>query len=253
MEEEKKKPHRIYNLRFQPVDVKKVFFAAPPTALPLLVDLRDRMPPIYDQGNLGSCTGFAICGAYSFLAKKPLKPSCLFQYYNERLLDGTVGYDAGSSIYQSVQALEKFGVCGEKMWPYDISKFTMQPPQPCYDNAKLNMVTQANQIAVDLQQMKRCLANGYPFVFGIVVFPSFESEEVGRTGIVPNPEANEVSIGAHAMVVVGYDDAKQWFIVRNSWGTSWGGHGGYLFLPYSYLSNTQLCSDLWTIRKTSRN
>ena len=49
------------------------------------------------------------------------------------------------------------------------------------------------------------------------------------------------------MVAVGYDDASQTFLVRNSWGTGWG-MAGYFTMPYTYLVQPGLADDLWTIR-----
>lgn len=57
----------------------------------------------------------------------------------------------------------------------------------------------------------------------------------------PLPKSHESVVG------VGYDDAKSWFAVRNSWGAQWG-LKGYFTLPYAYLSDTNLASDFWTIR-----
>ena len=59
------------------------------------VDLRPHCPPVYDQGQLGSCTGNAIAGAVQFdREKQKLKPdfvpSRLFIYYGERVIEGTV-------------------------------------------------------------------------------------------------------------------------------------------------------------------
>ena len=68
--------------------------------------------------------------------------------------------------------------------------------------------------------MQGCLAPGYPFVFGFSVYESFMSAEVARTGEVPLPPRGEQLIGGHAVLAVGYDDAIQRFIVRNSWGES---------------------------------
>ena len=61
------------------------------------------------------------------------------------------------------------------------------------------------------------------------------------------PAFGERVVGGHAVCAVGYDDAKQWFIVRNSWGASWGDHG-YFYMPYDYLTNASLSSSFWTIR-----
>ena len=98
-----------------------------------------------------------------------------------------------------------------------------------------------------LSQLRGCLASGDPFVFGFTVYESFESAAVARTGHAPLPAAGESAIGGHAVVGVGYDDVKQWFIVRNSWGARWG-RKGYFTLPYAYVTDDDLASDFWTIR-----
>jgi C1A family cysteine protease len=61
------------------------------------------------------------------------------------------------------------------------------------------------------------------------------------------PAPSERAIGGHAVMAVGYEDANQWFVVRNSWGSGWG-LAGYFTLPYSYLIQSGLSSDFWTIR-----
>jgi hypothetical protein len=48
-------------------------------------------------------------------------------------------------------------------------------------------------------------------------------------------------------MVVGYDNASQRFIVRNSWGALWG-NKGYFTIPYAYFLNPNMADDLWTIR-----
>jgi len=95
--------------------------------------------------------------------------------------------------------------------------------------------------------MKGCLASGYPFVFGFTVYDSFESTTVAQTGHAPMPQPGEKVAGGHAVAAVGYDDKNQWFIVRNSWGASWG-LKGYFTLPYQYLLAADLSDDFWTIR-----
>jgi len=94
--------------------------------------------------------------------------------------------------------------------------------------------------------MKACLAAGNPFVFGFTVYDSFETQEVANTGVVPMPGRNESVLGGHAVTCVGYDDSTQRFIVRNSWGTSWG-QAGYFTMPYAYLLDDNLSDDFWVI------
>jgi C1A family cysteine protease len=236
-------------------DARDVLYAAPPqylAKLPTKVDLRDQCPKeVYDQGQLGSCTANAIGAAFEFdLLKQGLTdfmPSRLFIYYNERSMEGTVGSDSGAQIRDGIKTVYKQGVCPESSWPYDISKFADQPPAECYTEASSHQVTSYQRVSRVLNQMKGCLAHGYPFVFGFSVYSSFESDEVAKTGVVPMPDvANEEFLGGHAVLAVGYDDAEQRFVVRNSWGDTWG-MGGYFTMPYAYLTERSLASDFWAI------
>ena len=82
--------------------------------------------------------------------------------------------------------------------------------------------------------MKACLASGWPFVIGFSVYESFESSAVARTGLMPMPAHGEALLDGHAVLVVGYEDARQVFITRNSWSAQWADHG-YFYMPYAYL------------------
>jgi C1A family cysteine protease len=251
------KPRKIQRYGWTPdlPDHRDLMFAAPlapPSGLPTLVDLRSKCPPVYDQGQLGSCTGNSIAGGIQFeeiKQKLPNKttPSRLFIYYNERVIEGTVSHDSGAQIRDGMKSVATTGYCFETTWPYDIAKFTVQPPPACYAEAKLHVVKQYMRLGQNLAQMKGCLAAGFPFVFGFTVYDSFESPAVAKTGIVPMPGPGESVLGGHAVLCVGYDDSKQLFIVRNSWGSGWG-QAGYFEIPYAYLMDHSLSSDFWTIR-----
>ncbi len=222
----------------------------PPT-LPPRVDLRPNCSVVEDQGSLGSCTGNALAGAIEVLERKNKVPfvdaSRLFIYYNERVIEGTVKSDSGAMIRDGIKTLKKQGVCSEKKWPYIVSKFAVKPSAACYKEALQHQITAYHRI-VTVDEMRTCLAEGFPFVFGFTVYESFESQEVAKTGVVNMPQPAERAIGGHAVLGVGYDDAEKRFIVRNSWGTSWGLQG-YFTMPYEYLADRNLSDDFWTIHK----
>lgn len=236
-------------------DARDYLYAAPlnrfPQGLPPSVDLRSECPPVYDQGQLGSCTANAIAGAIEFDQKKQgsteFTPSRLFIYYNERVIEGSVSQDGGAQIRDGIKSVGTLGAPPETDWPYDIAKFAAAPPAQAFDDAKQDLVSTYSRVAQVLPQLQGCLASGFPFVFGFSVYDAFESPEVASTGIVPMPKAGEQVLGGHAVMAVGYDDTKRVFIVRNSWGNTWGMRG-YFTIPYEYLLTANLSSDFWTIR-----
>ena len=220
--------------------------------IPAAVDLRSQCPPVYDQGQLGSCTANALAGAYEFDRKKQKKkdfmPSRLFIYYNERVIEHSVSSDAGAQIRDGIKTLNKQGVCPEKEWPYNISKFAEKPLPVCYTDAKKNEIQSYQRLDnTNLTTLKSCISEGFPFVFGFTVYESFMSATVAKNGKMPMPKTGESVDGGHAVMAVGYDDAKSVMIVRNSWNTTWGDKG-YFYMPYAYITSNNLCDDFWTIR-----
>jgi C1A family cysteine protease len=235
-------------------DGRDYMYAAPLEVLadlPLKVDLSGDCPGVYDQGQLGSCTANSIGGALEYdqmkQGQKAFTPSRLFIYYNERKIEGTIDSDSGAMIRDGVKSVNKVGAPPETDWPYDIDKFRDKPPKKAYDDAKKHQAIRYARLTQTLGQLKGCLAAGFPFVFGFVVYESFESPEVAKSGDAPMPRANEAQLGGHAVLAVGYDEDTQRFLIRNSWGTGWG-KKGYFTLPYPYLLQASLSSDFWTIR-----
>ncbi|HXX29423.1 MAG TPA: C1 family peptidase [Myxococcaceae bacterium] len=245
-------------------DHRDLYFSAPvPTlrALPPRTDLRPRCPPVYDQGQLGSCTANAVAGAVQFVRRLERKrpdfvPSRLFIYFNERVLEHTVDEDSGAQLRDGMKVATKLGVCPEESrprkpwdWPYLPERFAQRPPRPCFQEALDNQVLSYLRISQTPSQLRGCLAAGYPFVFGFTVYDSFESAQVARTGEAGMPGRGDRVVGGHAVLAVGYDDGTQRFLCRNSWGAQWG-RQGYFTIPYAYLLDTDLSSDFWTVRLT---
>jgi C1A family cysteine protease len=236
-------------------DQRDHLYAAPRQVLlklPEKIDLRPHCPPVFDQGQLGSCTANAISNAYRFDLLKQrgtpaFVPSRLFLYYNERAIEGSVKTDSGAMLRDGIKTLAKQGVCAESTWPYETDRYADKPPANAYREGLHHQALNYQRLSQDSMQMKGCIASGYPFVFGFSVYESFESAAVARTGQVPMPGSGERLVGGHAVLAVGYDDRRQQFTAMNSWSTAWGDEG-YFHMPYAYLSSPQLAGDLWTVR-----
>jgi C1A family cysteine protease len=178
-------------------------------------------------------------------------PSRLFIYYNERTMEGSVASDAGAQIRDGIKSIGVQGACPEAEWPYNIAKFADKPTPVCYkDGKKCEALAYQRLSNTNLNQLKGCIASGYPFVFGFTVYEAFESAEVAKTGILNLPAPTEKTVGGHAVLAVDYDDAIERFIIRNSWAKDWG-MKGYFTMPYAYITSPNLADDFWTVRGIS--
>lgn len=235
-------------------------------APPQKVDNRPLLMLPYDQFQLGSCTGQACAGEHqarqirqhlaaiprptaaqvAAAIKKSWCPSRLAIYYDERVIEGTVNQDAGAEIRDGIKVLAKKGAAPETLWPYNTAKFAKKPTAAYYAEAVKHTALRYERVTQTLSHMLAALADTGSFIFGFSVYESFESDTVTRTGVVPMPRTQERLLGGHAVMAVGYDQAKRWFIVRNSWGTRWGDKG-YFYMPFDYLLNDDLSADFWRV------
>jgi C1A family cysteine protease len=240
---------RKYPLRRDTPDFRDLRYTTTRTVgLPAKVDLRGGFCDPWDQLDIGSCGPHGVEALYWFDRRRQdlpdMLPSMLFAYWACREMEGTTRSDAGVSLRDCIKIPIKVGTCPESMWRYRKANLYRRPSAACYAEACKHVALQYQRVARDITQMRACLAGGNPFVFGMSVYTEFESSEVAATGVADLPRQGESLLGGHAVVAVGYDDAQQRFIVRNSWGTGWGMRGHFT-LPYAYLANPGLSADFW--------
>lgn len=227
--------------------------------LPPKVDLRPQMTAVEDQSSTNSCAANATAGAYEYLMKKHLGDdsydvSRMFIYYNARAAlieaEGGALEDQGTTILSCMSALEQNGACSEGAWPFEEGRVNEAPDDASYEEARQFLIEGFEQVPTDLTAWKTALAAGYPIIFGLKLFDSFDKQKA--KGVVPPPTPKETgreSHGGHAMLCVGYSDADEVFIVRNSWGSGWG-DGGYCYVPYRYVMNQDYnFDDSWVVKK----
>lgn len=246
--------HARYGWKPQLPDLRdhQLMQAGAPVTLPTEFDLRTTgyLPPVFDQGQSGSCTGHGTVAGIMYARAKSKLPfidlSRFFPYYNGRVIEGDAGSDDGAQIRDVVKASAQLGDCPYPEWPTDMSKVTSKPPSTCYLDAIKHKV-QYTAVTHVPYHVKHCISVlGLPVVFGFTVYDSFESDQVAATGIMPMPDLNTESVvGGHCVAAVGYSDSKNYVICRNSWGNGWGDKG-YFYMPYDYFFSA-LASDFWAI------
>lgn len=228
--------------------------------LPDYVDLRAEMPPVYDQGDLGSCAPNAGIACVEHAELKAHDPdarrlSRLHTYWHARAKINATESDSGSHIRDVFQVLAELGAPREQFWPYDIERFREEPPSKWdWSSGHHRAIEYRSIVDTSERDMQACLAEGYPFTFGFAVPRSFLSVP-SHGGWQPRPD--EPIVGYHAVVAVGYDFSPDAFaswaggcwIVRNSWSEGWGREGHFL-VPRTWLPLEAF--DCWTIRRVTR-
>ncbi|MDM8365469.1 C1 family peptidase [Bacillus thuringiensis] len=207
--------------------------------LPERVDLRSYFPSVRNQGRFATCVPFAATALREYYIGRDTTArgadisylSPLYMYYPR-------GPKDGMRLEEAFQSMQYQGVTPEMERPYDLNpENTAQFQNPItntqwkqalpYQIRNYQLISQSNMVA----QIKQALAHRDPVMVGIYVYPNFDATP--SSGIVP-PVTSKKSRGGHALVVVGYDEKNNWFILRNSWGEKFGDQG-YVYMNYQTL------------------
>lgn len=227
-------------------------------SLPMSIDLTSYFPDIYDQGEIGSCTGNSASSVIKYMMNKlrtpqnfKTIPSRLFIYTNGKLADGLdVTQDSGCSVRGVLKGLSKYFCCDETEYWYVLPNALKKPQPEAYKAATKYKQFQYVKVPQDLFAIKKSISDGYPVILGIAIYESFESKACMETGMIPMPNTKkEELLGYHCINLCGYDDKSKTFILRNSWGKDVGlpNKRGYFKIPYDFILKKELSSDFWRI------
>jgi len=247
---------RVANLRMAPM-----FRAAPDAVFPVRFDLLSFQPDAFDQLQEGSCTSNSALGEARALHRLlGLPPDADFarqlHYWLERKEQGSdPGDDSGSSIAESVDVMEKYGLALETDWPYDPDHFAMTPTEAILAEAAQHKILKATNVAPDLASIKASIFAQRGVLYGFTVFPDLESDETAETGLLRMPDPGDDVLGGHANRWIGWDDEIEVFgevgalRSRNSWNKKWGLNGDF-WMPYAFF-NAGYCSDLHQLNQAA--
>jgi hypothetical protein len=199
---------------------------------------------MYDQGQVGSCTAHALAVAVEILHVRQglptIRPDRMALYYRERAQEGTIMEDAGALIADGVEALRN-GYSAEVQYIGTWGQEWVTPPPPLAPDAP--RVVNSDPIAISPGQVMYALASGFPVVVGIQISLAWQTLTEDTL-----PPPGGPTVGGHAVALVGYrqTDSGVEFLMRNSWGESWGADG-YAWMPAAWIA-PGLCGEAYAIR-----
>ena len=218
--------------------------------MPAVLDWRAKdganwVSPVLDQAYCGSCVAFATVATL----ETQYKISTGFSAFNMKLSPqhlfacGGGACEFGWFPEAAARYLQKSGVPDDACMPYTSGATgqDMECSQSCSNagsrSVKIASYTTPSRSAKDLNAVKTALQKG-PLVTTLSVYADFMFYASG----VYKHTTGEF-MGGHAVSIVGYDDTMQAFIIRNSWGTSWGENG---FAHVSYDDISGIGNSTWS-------
>lgn len=227
-----------------------------------VVDYRKNLPPVWNQGNLGSCTCASSC--WGFKAYQEIEQgdfpnhglSVAYLYSLAKNNDGDPS-QPGSQLKVVMKMLQQYGVCTEDKYPYNVLTRDYNLPLPPAElnteaaNYKINTYAQIcdstdatdnRKLEARIDKLRQAILNEGPIEIAIIVTDNFMN--LPPDYILEFPEGR--ILGGHALCLCGFNDQKELFIVRNTWSENWGDKG-YCYMPYKWVTYTFSYDDVHPI------
>lgn len=192
------------------------------TILKPVLDLRNTLEPIRNQGSQGTCAAqTAACMKewqetvdYNF--KGYMSPQFIYNNRENQTTEGMFGRDV-------MRILSSIGSVEETTYEYGKIEPVEDIDEKYYNKAKLHKIKNYARV-YDIENLKKALKLNGPCY---IAFPVYNANSMRMW--FKESESSEMQ-GGHAMTVVGYNE--EGFIIRNTWGIHWGDKG-YCIYPYS--------------------
>jgi C1A family cysteine protease len=207
---------------------------------------------VYNQGERGTCSVFAVTGLLEFEYAHVLGETIPLsvEYLNWASNKITRELSDGSYFSDAIDALNKYGICSNDFFPYYILNYTnkVEPSDAAIKDAKKRQTvtafwikdwdTNTGMTEEQISQVKNQIMNEHPVAIG---FRWPKKNEIYRkmiNGIMIVPPEEGVYDG-HSVIIVGFKDNPDifgggYFIFKNSHGKDYG-ENGYGKMPYAYV------------------
>jgi len=239
-----KEQQRAVGLNFQMLDVPPLPDSKLTAKAPASIDWRNDgiVAKVKNQGQCGSCWAFALTAALeSYVMRAPAQSKNVELSEQVMLSCSGVGSCNGGTL--DGDFLQETGLPPASYFGYT------QQDTPC-GKAKEGWQKAAYKIGSwgsinrNLDKIKTALAQYGPLPTAMWVYEDLMHYKSGVYSYTSGKK-----LGGHAILLVGYNDAEQCFILKNSWGEGWG-EKGFFKVAYSEI-NTVVTMGLMSIAYTS--
>nr|UXE44779.1 hypothetical protein Hi04_10k_c377_00008 [uncultured bacterium] len=202
-------------------------------ALPPNVDLSPQLTPPRSQLPSKTCVSWAVTYTAASDALRRTDPEhrlvALSPAFTYALAGGTPNCQRGTSIARTLEIIRTIGALPLEEFGFDANACTREPSVEEMSRAERWRIKGWSRVdAHDLGAVKGQLARGRPVIFAMEVGPKFNAHR--GSGVLSSLDSGP-GLDGHAMVLVGYDDARAAFRLQNSHGRDWG-DSGYAWIAY---------------------